>query len=116
MAANRPSPSTKSLRAKAGVGAAILYLLASTAIYFHALVICTDDFFCGLETIPAAMPFGLLFAPLLSKYVPSPAVLHWAVILPTVLCNTGLYYLLGVLVTLARQNRSAARKGKHGDA
>ena len=116
MAANRPSRRSKSLRSKAGVRAAILYLLASTAIYFHALVICADDFFCGVEAIPAAMPFGLLFAPLLSKYVPSPAVLQWAVILPTVLCNAGLYYLLGVFVTAARQNRSATRKGEHDDA
>jgi hypothetical protein len=92
---------------KIGLGAALLYLLVATAIYYHALIVCTDGFFCGVEAIPAATPFGLLFAPLLSDHVPSPAVLQWAVILPTVVCNAALYYLLGVLVTAFRKKRNA---------
>lgn len=116
MAVRQFSRTIRIWRSKIGVAAALLYLLAATAIYFHALVLCTDDFFCGVEAIPAAAPFGLLFAPLLSNYVPSPPVLQWAVILPTVLCNAVLYYLLGVLVTAVRQRRSAAQRSKQGDA
>lgn len=56
------------------------------------------------------------FAPLLSNYVPSPPVLQWEVILPTVLCNAALYYLLGVLVTAVRQRRSTAQRSEQDDA
>lgn len=116
MAVSRFSRITGIWRSKIGVAAALLYLLAATAIYFHALVLCTDDFFCGVEAIPAATPFGLFFAPLLSNYVPSPPVLQWEVILPTVLCNAALYYLLGVLVTAVRQRRSTAQRSEQDDA
>jgi hypothetical protein len=115
MVVNRSPPTRGIWRSKSAVAAAALYLLVSIAIYFHAIVICTDGFFCGLETIPAAVPFGLLFAPLLSGYVPSPAILQWAVMLPTVLCNAALYYLLGVLVTRMRQKKGAAPQNEPGD-
>ena len=91
------------VKSKAGWTLAAIYLIFSLALLYRALH-CSDDFFCGIVAIPVLIPAGLIYLLLLADHVSSPAILQWPVIVPSLLTNAALYYLLGRWI-----GRTAAR-------
>ena len=85
------------LRSRAGWALAGLYLAVALLALWRAFT-CRDDFFCGIETIPMLVPAGFFYLWLLVDHLPSPALLQWPLIVPTLITNVVLYYLLGRLI------------------
>lgn len=85
---------TSILKSKAGLTLAAIYLVVSTIILYEALH-CRDGFFCGITAIPVLIPAGIVYLLLFSKYLTSPPILQWPLLIPTLGTNALLYYLLG---------------------
>jgi hypothetical protein len=79
---------------KPGWALASFYLVVSLALLYQAIH-CRDGFFCGIAAIPMLIPAGLVYLMLFSEHLASPAMLQWPLILPTLVTNAMLYYLLG---------------------
>jgi predicted cobalt transporter CbtA len=98
-------------KSKAGWWLAALYLVVATLSLATALS-CRSSFFCGFAALPALVPAGFLYLWLLADHVPSPAVLQWQVLVPTVLSNMVFFYAAGQVVAQLRQRmRSRRRSG-----
>ena len=59
---------------------------------------CRDDFFCGITAIPVLIPAGVVYLFLFSEYLANPPILQWPLLIPTLMTNAVLYYLIGRLV------------------
>jgi hypothetical protein len=105
LAAHRLCGKVRSLKSKAGWTLATIYLVVSLLALYRALH-CSDDFFCGIAAIPMLIPAGVVYLLLFSDYLTSPAILQWPLIVPTLVTNAGLYYLLGRWIgRIARRRR-----------
>ena len=81
-------------KSKAGWTLAAIYLVLSLVLLYRALH-CRDDFFCGITAIPMLIPAGLVYLLAFSEYLSSPPPLQWPLIIPTLITNTYIYYLIG---------------------
>lgn len=82
------------LNSKAGWTLAAIYLVVSLLLLYQALR-CRDDFFCGIVAIPMLIPAGVLYLLWFADDLASPAILQWALVVPTLATNAVLFYLLG---------------------
>jgi hypothetical protein len=88
--------------ARLGAVFVLVYVLVCAVLLVLAFG-CRDGFFCGVYALGVMVPSGFLYLHWLSDSVPSPAILQWQVLLPTILTNVLLYYLLGRLVAGLRR-------------
>lgn len=102
-------------RSKAGWILAALYLVVSIAVLYQALT-CSDGFFCGIKAIPMLIPAGVAYLLLFVDYLPSPAILQWPLVVPTLATNVVLYYLLGSWLSRVAERCAAAKAGKEKPA
>lgn len=93
------------LKSKAGWTLAAIYLAVALLSLARALD-CREGFFCGIAAIPMLVPAGIVYLLLLADHLRSPAILQWPLIVPTLLTNAALYYLLGRWIgRIARRRR-----------
>ena len=85
------------LKSRVGLALATIYLVVSVALLFAAMH-CRDDFFCGITAIPVLIPAGVVYLLLFSEYLANPPILQWPLLIPTLMTNAVLYYLIGRLV------------------
>ena len=99
------------LKSRAGWTLAVAYVVLSLWLLFRAWR-CTDDFLCGAIAWPMLTPAGFVYLWLYGDRLASPAVLQWPLVLPTLLTNAALFYLLGGLLARLWQWRSRRRDGR----
>jgi len=97
-------PGAAIVKSRTGWTLATLYLVVS-AICLYATFDCRDGFFCGLRAIPVLIPAGVVYLLVFAKYVASPAIMQWQVLVPAVATNVLVYYLLGRLLGRLWQSR-----------
>lgn len=97
-------------RSKAGWVLATLYVVVSSLLLVRALQ-CRDGFFCGITAVPMLVPAGFAYLLLLGDHLPSPAILQWQLVVPTMSTNAVLYYLLGLLLERLAKRRDRSRAG-----
>ena len=85
-------------RSRTGWGFATVYLVAALFLFHYAMT--CHDWMCDLAAVPVFFPGGLIpWLPFSGRfdYVPDP-MRRWAFVIPAVLLNLGIYYLIGFAI------------------